>query len=51
MFNGSPHVGLIAVPLLIYHPMQVLVGSVLSPALKSFAEQSEPAAVSGADAT
>ncbi|XP_006187286.1 sodium/bile acid cotransporter 7 isoform X1 [Camelus dromedarius] len=36
VFAGHEHLSLIAVPLLIYHPVQILLGSVLVPTIKSW---------------
>nr|XP_014694821.1 LOW QUALITY PROTEIN: sodium/bile acid cotransporter 7-like [Equus asinus] len=35
VFAGQEHLSLISVPLLIYHPVQILLGSVLVPTIKS----------------
>ncbi|KAI2491478.1 SBF-like CPA transporter family (DUF4137) [Fragilaria crotonensis] len=39
MYEGNPNVGLYTLPLLIWHPTQLLVGSILAPKLKAFVEQ------------
>ncbi|MBN3278095.1 NTP7A protein, partial [Polyodon spathula] len=36
VFEGYEHLSLISVPLLIYHPAQILLGSVLVPTIKSW---------------
>ncbi|XP_021534981.1 sodium/bile acid cotransporter 7 isoform X1 [Neomonachus schauinslandi] len=36
VFAGHEHLSLISVPLLIYHPVQILLGSVLVPTIKSW---------------
>lgn len=36
VFAGHEHLSLISVPLLIYHPAQILLGSVLVPTIKSW---------------
>ncbi|XP_055975024.1 sodium/bile acid cotransporter 7 isoform X2 [Sorex fumeus] len=36
VFSGHEHLSLISVPLLIYHPVQILLGSVLVPTIKSW---------------
>ncbi|XP_039110236.1 sodium/bile acid cotransporter 7 isoform X2 [Hyaena hyaena] len=36
VFAGHDHLSLISVPLLIYHPVQILLGSVLVPTIKSW---------------
>ncbi|XP_016045838.1 sodium/bile acid cotransporter 7 isoform X2 [Erinaceus europaeus] len=36
VFAGHKHLSLISVPLLIYHPVQILLGSVLVPTIKSW---------------
>ncbi|XP_012515480.1 PREDICTED: sodium/bile acid cotransporter 7 isoform X1 [Propithecus coquereli] len=36
VFTGHDHLSLISVPLLIYHPAQILLGSVLVPTIKSW---------------
>lgn len=36
MFEGYEHLSLISVPLLIYHPAQILLGSVLLPSIKTW---------------
>ncbi len=33
VFDGNPDLGLITMPLLVYHPMQILLGSLMVPAL------------------
>jgi solute carrier family 10 (sodium/bile acid cotransporter), member 7 len=40
MYEGNPlNVGLYTLPLLIWHPMQLLVGSILAPRLKAYVER------------
>ena len=39
MYEGNPNVGLYTLPLLIWHPMQLVVGSILAPKLKAFVER------------
>ena len=36
VFEGYEHLSLISVPLLIYHPAQILLGSVLVPTIRSW---------------
>ncbi|ELK17517.1 Sodium/bile acid cotransporter 7, partial [Pteropus alecto] len=36
VFAGHEHLSLISVPLLVYHPVQILLGSVLVPTIKSW---------------
>lgn len=36
VFAGYEHLSLISVPLLIYHPAQILLGSLLVPTIKSW---------------
>uniref|UniRef100_A0A673W1U2 Solute carrier family 10 member 7 n=2 Tax=Salmo trutta TaxID=8032 RepID=A0A673W1U2_SALTR len=36
VFEGYEHLSLISVPLLIYHPAQILLGSILVPTIKSW---------------
>lgn len=36
VFAGYEHLSLISVPLLIYHPSQILLGSVLVPSIRSW---------------
>ncbi|XP_013914817.1 PREDICTED: sodium/bile acid cotransporter 7-like [Thamnophis sirtalis] len=36
VFEGYKHLSLISVPLLIYHPAQILLGSILVPTIKSW---------------
>ncbi|XP_052449178.1 sodium/bile acid cotransporter 7-like [Carassius gibelio] len=36
VFEGYEHLSLISVPLLIYHPAQILLGSVLLPSIKTW---------------
>ena len=33
VFHGHPHLSALSIPLLIYHPMQIVLGSVLAPAM------------------
>ena len=39
MYEGNLNVGLYTLPLLIWHPMQLLVGSILAPKLKAYVER------------
>ena len=41
VFAGRPDLGVLCTPLLIQHPLQLFVGSVLSPKLKAVAEAEE----------
>jgi len=41
VFAGRPDLGLLCTPLLIQHPLQLLIGSLLSPRLKQYALQDE----------
>lgn len=36
VFEGYEHLSLISVPLLIYHPAQILLGSILLPSIKTW---------------
>lgn len=36
VFEGYEHLSLISVPLLIYHPAQILLGSILVPTIRSW---------------
>ena len=36
VFEGYEHLSLISVPLLIYHPAQILLGSILVPTIKTW---------------
>lgn len=36
IFEGNPQISQISLPLLIYHPMQIILGSVLVPSLKNW---------------
>lgn len=36
VFEGYEHLSLISVPLLIYHPAQILLGSVLVPTIRNW---------------
>lgn len=36
VFEGYKHLSLISVPLLIYHPAQILLGSILLPSIKTW---------------
>lgn len=38
MFDGHPSVGMLSTPLLLYHPLELLMGSALAPFLRSRAE-------------
>jgi solute carrier family 10 (sodium/bile acid cotransporter), member 7 len=38
IYEGNPNVGLYTLPLLIWHPMQLMIGTALSPRLKAFVE-------------
>ena len=37
IFDGAPSLALLCAPLLIYHPMQLVIGSALVPALQRYA--------------
>ena len=39
MYENNPNVGLYTLPLLIWHPMQLVLGSALVPKLKAFVER------------
>lgn len=41
IFEGNPNVGLYTLPLLIWHPMQLVIGSALAPRLSNWVEQEE----------
>jgi len=38
IYEGNPNAGLYTLPLLIWHPMQIILGSALTPRLKAFVE-------------
>lgn len=44
VFAGFEHLSLISVPLLIYHPAQILLGSVLVPTIKAWMNTSQKVA-------
>ncbi|EPQ06883.1 Sodium/bile acid cotransporter 7 [Myotis brandtii] len=46
VFAGHEHLSLISVPLLIYHPVQILLGSVLVPTIKSWMVSRQKVSVS-----
>ena len=39
IFDGNPNLALILVPLLIYHPLQLVVGSLAVPAFRKYVEE------------
>ena len=41
IFDGNPQVGFYTLPLLIWHPMQLVIGSFLAPQLAAFVEREE----------
>ena len=41
MYEGNPNVGLYTLPLLMWHPLQLVVGSILAPRLYRFVESEE----------
>jgi len=41
IFDGNPQVGFYTLPLLIWHPMQLVIGSFLAPRLAAFVERKE----------
>lgn len=43
VFEGFEHLSLISVPLLIYHPAQILLGSILVPSIKAWMNTSQKA--------
>jgi sodium/bile acid cotransporter 7 len=43
MYEDNPNVGLYTLPLLIWHPMQLVIGSFLAPRLAAFVERKEAA--------
>ena len=43
VFAGRPDLGLLCTPLLIQHPLQLVMGSLLSPKLKEIAAEDEAA--------
>mmetsp|Transcript_800 Transcript_800/g.1755 ORF Transcript_800/g.1755 Transcript_800/m.1755 type:complete len:384 (-) Transcript_800:254-1405(-) len=42
VFEGDPKLAVITIPLLIYHPMQILLGSLLVPTLKKWVSEKVP---------
>jgi len=51
IFEDNPAVGLYTLPLLIWHPMQLVIGTMLSPRLASFVErENERLGISDEDA-
>jgi sodium/bile acid cotransporter 7 len=42
MFEGDPRLGLFVVPLLVWHPLQLFVGSFLAPSLKAWVAETAP---------
>lgn len=42
LFQGHPNLALICAPLLIIHPLQLLIGSTLVPSLKRYVEENNP---------
>jgi hypothetical protein len=41
IYEGNPAIGLYTLPLLIWHPMQLIIGSFLTPRLKQFVHREE----------
>jgi solute carrier family 10 (sodium/bile acid cotransporter), member 7 len=41
IYEGNPAVGMYTLPLLIWHPMQLVVGSLLAPHLSAFVRREE----------
>ena len=39
IFDGSPSLALLCAPLLIYHPLQLVIGSALVPSLQRYAAE------------
>lgn len=44
LFEGHPNLGMLATPLLLFHPLELILGSALAPWLRSRAETREKAA-------
>ena len=42
VFAGRPDLGLLCTPLLLQHPLQLIIGSVLAPKLKKYVADSTP---------
>merc|ERR1719148_390432 len=47
IFDGNPLIGFYTLPLLIWHPMQLVIGSFLAPRLATFVERKEEEILSG----
>jgi hypothetical protein len=41
IYDGNPAIGLYTLPLLIWHPMQLIIGTFLTPRLKQFVHREE----------
>ena len=41
MYSGRPELSLVSIPLLVYHPTQILLGSLLTPHLRQWKATSE----------
>ena len=46
LFGSQPDVGLLSLPLLIYHPSQIMIGSLLIKPLKAWVGRAPPASTS-----
>lgn len=50
LFEGHPSLGMLATPLLLFHPSELMLGSALAPLLRSRAEAREAGAAATKDA-